>query len=79
MAAVRAAGLDPDRALSEQVGVAPAPVDESTVRGWVADAVADAKPPSREEQAVQFAERLRDKLVEAQGPFYSLGGGSDAA
>jgi hypothetical protein len=76
LAAVKAAGLDPDRALSEQVEQA-APVDESTVRGWVSEAVAEARPASPQEQAQRFAEDFRDKLVEAQSPWFSLDG-SDA-
>lgn len=73
LAAARAAGLDVDRPLSEQVA-APAAPTESTVRGWVSAAVEEARPPSPEEQAQRFAEDFRDKLVEAQSPWFSLDG-----
>ena len=77
LAAVRAAGLDLDRPLAEQVA-GTGPVDEPTVRGWVAEAVQEARPRSPEEQAQRFAEGFREKLVEAQSPWFSLGG-DDAA
>jgi len=41
MLAAKAAGLDPDRPLSEQVARSAGP-DEQTVKGWVTEAVADA-------------------------------------
>ena len=77
IAAVRAAGLDPDRSLSEQLAESPAP-SESTVRGWVSEAVAQARPPSPEEQQLRFAESLRDKLNESTSQWFSLDG-RDAA
>ncbi len=73
MEAVKAAGLDPDRTVSEQVA-APGQVDERTVKGWVSEAVAEAQPASAEEQALRFAEQFRDKLDAAQSRWFSVGG-----
>ena len=77
LAAVRAAGLDPDTPLSEQVAAPTAPT-ESAVRGWVSEAVAEQVPASPEAQAQRFAEDFRERLTAAQSPWFSLGG-NDAA
>lgn len=76
--AVKSAGLDVDRPLSEQLPEPAAAPSESAVRGWVSEAVAEAQPPTPEQQAQRFAEGFRDALVEAQSPWFSFGG-TDAA
>jgi hypothetical protein len=90
--AVKAAGLDPDKPLTDQLNRSSL-VDEQTVKSWVADAVrealgaqgerstgesASAQPTSAEKW---FAERLRDALPDPgwMTPGSPSGGGRDAA
>jgi hypothetical protein len=62
--AVKAAGLDPDKSLNEQLN-GPSQLDEQTVKGWVTEAVAEAigaqgeagQPPEQ-----TFAGRYADAL-----------------
>lgn len=82
--AVKAAGLDPDKPLAEQLNE-PAQLDEQTVKGWVTEAVSEAigsagqggQPSDPQTRERQFAERYRDALNKSLTP--SMGEGPDAA
>jgi hypothetical protein len=82
--AVKAAGLDPDKSLSEQLNE-PAQLDEQTVKGWVGEAVAEAidaqsqgaAPTDAQTQERQFAESYRDALNKSLTPW--MGEDPDAA
>jgi hypothetical protein len=86
--AVKAAGLDTDRSLSEQLN-GPTPLDEQTVRGWVSEAISEAmapagqgsagQPATPDQRERQFAEGYRDALVKAQSRWFAAEGGDDAA
>jgi hypothetical protein len=80
--AVKAAGLDPDKALAEQL--TPTGPDEETVKGWVREALGEAASqepaattPAEAEQ--QFARRQADAPARAQSKWINLSGRDDAA
>lgn len=62
--AVKAAGLDPDRPLSEQLAHS-STVDEQTVKGWAQEAVAEAAAAEPPDPERAFAELFRAKLAES--------------
>jgi hypothetical protein len=86
--AVKAAGLDPAKPLTDQLNSA-APVDEATVRGWVTEAVAEAlgtasqDSPDQPAQAQptdeqQMGEAILKGIQAARTPWYSYTGTGDA-
>jgi hypothetical protein len=80
--AVKAAGLDPDKPLAEQLNE-PEQLDEQTVKGWVTEAVSEAiagqggQPSDPQTREREFAEAYRDALNKSLTP--SMGEGPDAA
>jgi hypothetical protein len=56
--AVKAAGLDPEKLLSEQLS-GPAQLDEGTVRGWVSEAIGEAMGAADQASASQSTDRSR--------------------
>jgi hypothetical protein len=81
--AVKAAGLDPHKSLSEQLN-GPAQLDEQPVKGWVTEAIGEAMGAAGQGAAAgptppQPHERLAKQLHDAQSRWITLGGpgGSD--
>jgi hypothetical protein len=74
--AVREAGLDPDKPLSEQLGSAAGVDDREALTARVAELEAKLAAP-RDPQR-DFADGLAARLRDSQSPWFSFGG-TDAA
>jgi hypothetical protein len=85
---VKAAGLDPDKALSEQL-IPSDRLDEETVKGWITEAVAEAMGAQDSGNAGEstdpqvherrFAEGYARALDKSRSRWFGEDGGDDAA
>lgn len=76
--AVQAAGLDPDKPLSEQLGTRADDSEALTARVAELEAELAAAPQQQADPEREFAERFAAKLAECRTPWVSFGG-TDAA